>query len=353
MKTLLIATAALMIVSAAPMQAGDVKAGDVKAGVDAWAKGDYKAAVDKWRGPAVAGDADAQFNLGQAYKLGRGVPTDLAMAEEWYRKAATNGHRQAADNYGLALFQNGKRDQAVEWLEKSSARGEPRAQFVLGTMLFNGDVVKKDWVRAYALMVRANAAGLPQAAQTLAQMDKYVGVQERQQGLTLARRLETEAGRPQLAAADAPTATPAAAPSRGTIARTELPPSRVAEVPAPPPATTPAPVAAAPTRTATTVAAPAPAPAPARTAAPVAAPAPARTDGGWRVQLGAFRADDGAQTLWRRVSGNAGLAGTSPEYVKAGAVTRLLAGPFASNAEAGRACAALKRAGQACLPVRK
>ena len=51
---------------------------DVKAGVDAWQAGNYPAAVAEWRPLAIAGDADAQFNLGQAYKLGRGVPADLA-----------------------------------------------------------------------------------------------------------------------------------------------------------------------------------------------------------------------------------------------------------------------------------
>ena len=54
---------------------------DVKAGVDAWQAGDYRTAVDEWRPLAIAGDADAQFNLGQAYKLGRGVPADLAQAQ--------------------------------------------------------------------------------------------------------------------------------------------------------------------------------------------------------------------------------------------------------------------------------
>ena len=53
---------------------------DVKAGVDAWSRGDYRKAVEEWRPAAIAGDADAQFNLGQAYKLGRGVPVDMAMA---------------------------------------------------------------------------------------------------------------------------------------------------------------------------------------------------------------------------------------------------------------------------------
>ena len=53
---------------------------DVKAGVDAWERGDYPAAVAEWRPLAVGGDPDAQFNLGQAYKLGRGVPVDLGQA---------------------------------------------------------------------------------------------------------------------------------------------------------------------------------------------------------------------------------------------------------------------------------
>ena len=39
---------------------------DVNSGVAAWQRGDYATAVAEWREPAVAGDADAQFNLGQA-----------------------------------------------------------------------------------------------------------------------------------------------------------------------------------------------------------------------------------------------------------------------------------------------
>jgi TPR repeat protein len=53
------------------------------------------------------GDADAQFKSGAAYKLGRGVPQDLTRAEMLYAKAASQGHLQAGDNYGLLLFQRG------------------------------------------------------------------------------------------------------------------------------------------------------------------------------------------------------------------------------------------------------
>lgn len=315
------------LVAAAPMQQS-APANVVKSGVDAWARGEYKKAVELWRAPAVAGDADAQFNLGQAYKLGRGVPTDLGLAEEWYRKAAVQGHRQAEDNYGLALFQNNKRSDAVKWLEKSVVRGEPRAQFVLGTMLFNGDVVQKDWVRAYALMVRANSTGLPQAGATLAQMDRYIGLQERQQGLALARQLESGTA-------------VASAPAAGTVAS--------AEVPAP----APRPVAVQPQPRPSPRAATPPTPKPVVAAKPAPKPAaatPARKDGGWRVQLGAFRDAGNARDQWGKAAGS--LPGAQPYYVKVGAVTRLLAGPYGSSAEAAKACAAVKRAGIACLPTR-
>ena len=71
---------------------------DVKAGVDAWQQGDYARAIAEWRPLAQAGDPDAQFNMGQAYKLGRGLQSDFPVALDWYRKAAAQGHLRAEDN---------------------------------------------------------------------------------------------------------------------------------------------------------------------------------------------------------------------------------------------------------------
>ena len=322
--------------TAALLLLGQPALADVKDGVDAWTRGDFARAVKEWRGPALKGDPDAQFNLAQAYKLGRGVPADLAQAEQWYAKAAAQGHPQAVTNYGLALFQNGRRQEAVKWLEQASSRGEARAQFVLGTMLFNGDAVSKDWVRAYALMTRASSSGLPQASQTLAQMDRYVSLQDRQRGLELARTLEAQAARAPVTAttvaAAAPTAAAAPARTAGAAPARTAPatPAPVRTAPAP------APVRTAPAAAATTVAA--------RPATPAAAPV---TGGGWRVQLGAFRESGGAQALWSQV--RAKFPGRTPEYVQAGAVTKLLVGPYASSAEATRACSAVK----SCLPVKR
>ena len=322
-------------------------AADVKAGVDAWSRGDYRTAIDQWRPLAIAGDADAQFNLAQAYKLGRGVPLDPALAESWFRKAAAQGHVQAQDNYGLALFQAGKKSEALPWLEKSVARGEPRTQLVLGTMLFNGDGVPRDYPRAYALMTRASSAGLQSASQTLAQMDQYITAEDRQRGTALAQQI---AAQQKLAQASAPaTIRPQQAPA--PIVRTPVPSSTPAQPPRVAASTTPA-RTAAPARKAEKPAPKPEAPAkPAPKAAPKPAPAKpapaaARAAGKWRIQLGAFRDRANAETLWSRVRGK--LGGAQPSYVAAGPVTRLQAGGFATRADATRACAA---SGQPCVVV--
>ena len=309
---------------------------DVKAGVDAWGRGDYRRAIEEWREPAVAGDADAQFNLGQAYKLGRGVPLDPQMAESWFGKAARQGHAQAEDNYALALFQGGRRAEALPWLAKSTARDEPRTELVLGTMLFNGDGVPRDYVRAYALMTRAAAPrpgtdGLASARETLAQMDGYVSASDREHGLAMAQQIA-------LTASTQPPSRPG--PTRVTEAEprpmrtTEVPPSRVTpDRPTPP-------------RPIRTVAVPPPArvtPAPER-------PVPARmvpASGAYRIQLGAFRDRANAEKLWTRIGGKLG-SGIQPSYVAAAGVTRLQATGFTTRAAAQGACA---KAGGGCIVV--
>ena len=299
----------------------------VKRGVDLWQDGNYPGAVAAWRGPADRGDADAQFNLAQAYKLGRGVPTDQRIAEGWYRKAAEQGHQQAGGYLGLIMFQNGDRVGALPWLAKASDRGDPRAQYLYGTALFNGENVTRDWPRAYAMMTASAAAGLPQATATLQQMDQFIPLDDRKRGLKLAADMRRAAP-----------AGPVTTPSRVTTAALPVsaPPRTAAPRPAPPPAVRTAeraPMAAKPT------AKPAVKP-------PVAA-APA---GRWRIQVGAYGNEAAARTAWATLRGKTpALAGLSPTYQKAGAVVRLQLGPIADRAAATRLCAASRA--PACFPV--
>lgn len=326
---------ALLALAAAPLHA------DVKAGVDAWSDGDFTRAVVEWQEPAAAGDADALFNLAQAYRLGRGVDADNARARSLYEEAARRGHLKAADNYGLMLFQEGEQEKAMPLIRAASDRGDPRAQYVLGLSHFNADFAPRDWVRAYALMTLAQGQGLPQAQDAVAQMDQFVPLVQRQQAQSLARQLEAAAQARRsadLTAAELGSgqAAPVAAQARPAVLTTSAP--AAAAVPAPAPSPVPASVtvaAAAPVRT-----------------APVAASASApanRPAGNWRVQLGAFGVAGNADRLWNRLSAKPALAGTTKTLIPSGKVTRLLATGFASKAAAQQACASLKRQGQGCM----
>ena len=298
---LLGAAAALAALIASPVLA------DVKTGVDAWQRGDFATAVKEWRPAADKGDPDAQFNLGQAYRLGRGVPANLGIAQSWFQKAAAKGHEQAQGNLGLILYEAGKRREALPWIRKAADRGDARAQYVLGIELTNGDLIAKDWPRAYALMTRAAAQGLPAAARSLGQMEQFVPADQRAKGIALARQIER--GGSAAPAVVVPQAAPAAAAPRQVVA----------------------------TR------APQPAPAPAVQAAP---------GGGWRAQLGAYGSPAAAQAQWVSLSKRIpALGGLRPSYEKAGAFTRLRVGPLANRAMADKVCGAAKAAGQACIPV--
>lgn len=285
----------------------------VKEGVDAWQAGDYVAAVHEWRPLADKGDADAQFNMGQAYKLGRGVPVDDKIAQSWFEKAAAQGHQQAGDNLGFLLYNGGDKALAMRWIRQSAARGDPRAQYILGIELFNGGILAKDWPRAYALMTRAAAQGLPPAADNLTRMDQMIPLADRQKGIAIARAME-----------NGPVVTAAARPPEPRPImplRAERPIPRV--------------------------------PQSARPTAVPPRPAPVAVAGaGWRVQLGAFASPAMARGQWSSISARVGgLAGLRPSYEPAGALTRLRAGPLANRAAADRVCASAKAAGQACFPV--
>jgi hypothetical protein len=282
--------------------AAPLSAQSVRAGIEAWQHADYEGAVRIWRPLAEKGDADAAFNLGQAYRLGRGVPTNLAAAATWFGRAAAKGHLDAQTTLGLMLFENGDRTGGIRWLRQAADKGDPRALLVFGTALFNGDGVKKDPILGYAYVSRAAAQGLAPAQATLEQLDQILPVEMRKKALAIAMA--------KAKAAPAPSSKPVR----------QAPKPVEAAIPK-----KPAPIAAAPS-------------------APAAA---APTGGGWRIQLGAFSQRSSAEALFRKLSGS--LSGKQPAYVAAGAVTRLQVGPYPSRAAASAACATLH--GQPCFPV--
>ena len=270
----------------------------VKAGIDAWQRGDYVNAVAIWRPLAEAGDADASFNLGQAYRLGRGVLVDLGTAQVWLERAAQKDHPDAQTTLGLLLFQNGNQPEGLRWLKVCAERGDARAMLVYGTALFNGDSVAQDPVLGYAYVSRAAAQGLEPAKNTVAQMDEIMPLAQRKKGVALAMQK-----------AKAPPS-PKPKPKQPATAASSEPKPKLAQP--------------------TTVAA---------------------ASGAWRIQLGAFAQRSSAEALYRKLAGSPAVAGRRQFLVPAGSVTRLQIGPYASKGAAAAACSSLTARGQACFPV--
>ena len=286
------------ILAAALLLAAPAAGQTVRSGIERWQKGEHEAAVAIWAPLAVRGDADAAFNLGQAYRLGKGAPLDLPRAQQYFETAARKGHVDAATTLGILLFQNGNRTGAMRWLRQAADAGDARAMLLYGTALFNGDGTARDPVRAYAFVSRAAAQGLVAARETLLELDETLPLKERMEGVALAKTM---------------VASTAPAPANAKSApKVEAKPAAVPPV-------------AAPAKQAATVPA----------------------SGGWRIQLGAFGQRSTAEALFARLRGKVGAR--QAFYVPAGKVVRLQVGPYESRAAAATACSAL--GGQACFPV--
>lgn len=98
----------------------------------------YEEAIKWYRKAAEQGYADAQCNLADMYRYGRGVPEDDEEAVKWYREAAEQGHADAQCNlgdmycYGLGVPEDC--EEAAKWYQKAARQGNIAAQKALAKM---------------------------------------------------------------------------------------------------------------------------------------------------------------------------------------------------------------------------
>ena len=139
-----------------------------EAGWQAYEAGQYQDAVNIWKRAAAKGKPVAQYGLGLAYDLGRGVPPDPAAACAWYSRAGEAGHAIAAFNAGLMHDSGrcGSRNaaEAATWYGRAAAAGVARAQFNLAQLYANGDGVPRNAELALAWYRLAAANGIEAAA---------------------------------------------------------------------------------------------------------------------------------------------------------------------------------------------
>lgn len=380
---------AVMLVAGAAMPA----AASVEAGQARWKAGDYEGAVAQWAGAAARGDAEALFNMGQAYRLGRGVPQSSTNAIDYYRRAAEKGHVAATTNLGITLYQEGRKTEALNQLRQAADKGDLRASYVLGVATFGGDGTQRNAALGYGYVLRARDGGLAVAGPQVTRMESMMAAADVAQGRAAAAALA--AGKPvavvlaELAAPrpapEEPQAADAAAADEDSAEAEAAPPGRRARVAesrnagrdAEAAAVADATVAALSVASQTGASQPvagkagrtgeaasATGEAKAREAAAKAADgasagrksdsAKEREQTGWKVQLGAYANEGAARTAWATlVSQSASLLkGRKPIYSARGNLVRLQVGPYPERGDAAELCTKLAAAGRPCFVTR-
>lgn len=293
---------------------------DVAAGVAKYNAGDYTGALAEWSAPGLDNDAPALYNLGQLHRLGKGVPADDRQAAGYYERAAKLGHAGAQANLGTLLYfapaPLGNMTAAIGWWREAAEAKEPHALYMLSVLMFNGELVARDWPRAFAYVRLAASLGVKEALAAMAAMGQSLSADDRKSSDTLLASLS--------------------------------PPPALAQ--SAPPA--PIKVAAAPPQTAKSVtralvsARNAPAAVSSLASAPAAPAAP------WRVQIGAYGSKAKAQDAWAEFVRKR-LAFTTrhqPLYEVAGSVVRLHLG-LDELVQAKELCTEIRNDGVNCLVV--
>ncbi len=91
---------------------------------------------------AKAGDAEAQYQLGLAYRDGQDVTQDAVQALRWFRQAADKGHPGAEYEVGQLEEDGEGTDKnltdAADWYRKAADQGQLQAIFALGELYRTG-----------------------------------------------------------------------------------------------------------------------------------------------------------------------------------------------------------------------
>ncbi|MDA1059817.1 MAG: hypothetical protein O3C65_14155 [Proteobacteria bacterium] len=168
----LLGTTALFLIATGVSFPGQSAQADFGDGTIAYESGDYERAYNEWLPLARAGNAAAQRNIGQLYRLGLGVPQDLRVAANWYRLAADQGLSRAQANLGVMYLRGEgvERDaaRAAEWFGKAAEQGHTIAQYNLALMLEQGYGVPRDTRQAARWFSEAAEGGHDKADDRLA-----------------------------------------------------------------------------------------------------------------------------------------------------------------------------------------
>jgi uncharacterized protein len=145
-------------------------------GYEAYVAGRFDEALALWLPLAEGSDPRAQFNIGVLYASGLGVPKDMAIAMDWWERAARQLHARAAHNLALAILAN-EPDRvpdavpdyaaALRWLKIGVDAGYANSQYTMGKLTAEGLGVEADAAAAANFYLLAARQGFARAQYNL------------------------------------------------------------------------------------------------------------------------------------------------------------------------------------------
>jgi len=157
---------------------------DLKSGRDAYGRGDFDHARGAFLRASEDGNTVADWYLGHMYRLGKGVPSDAAIAYSYFNRVADNFNPEEQDPYRLRIAVDAQlrvadyrrlgipaahlkanpQAAARTYLQMATNYGHPRAFYALGVMSIEGEGMRKNpqqglkWLNAAIRKHSAEAA---------------------------------------------------------------------------------------------------------------------------------------------------------------------------------------------------
>lgn len=160
------ALSVVLAIGAVAASAQDVVKGMAEAEA-AYKAGDVTAAFNDWLFWAQKGNANAQYNVAESYRVGEGVVQNFAEAAKFYEAAALQGLPDAMTHMGF-VYRDGigvvqDYTEALKWFRSAIESGDKISVQVgldsIGIMYRDGQGVLQDNIRAHMWLNIASANG--------------------------------------------------------------------------------------------------------------------------------------------------------------------------------------------------
>lgn len=126
---------------------------------------------------ARTGSAEAQFNVGEMYEKGSGVPANMKSAFTWFELAAKQDHQKAQYKVAYMYFRGEGVDanptKAFQMMDRLAKIGYARAQYYLASMYETGIGTSRNLDHAQLWYSRASASGYTPATEVLADKKRF------------------------------------------------------------------------------------------------------------------------------------------------------------------------------------